>query len=79
MEAAEPASQGHSLPSVYSASNLLVLLNDGILRKELRKKSTRGKNCEAGLRNKIVTTSPCLGPRIMVSWSTRHGCIHLCL
>ena len=25
-------------PSVYSASNLLVLLNDGILRKELRKK-----------------------------------------
>jgi hypothetical protein len=24
--------------SVYSASNLLVLLNDGILRKELRKK-----------------------------------------
>lgn len=25
-------------PSVYSASNLLVLLNDGILRKELRRK-----------------------------------------
>lgn len=25
-------------PPVYSASNLLVLLNDGILRKELRKK-----------------------------------------
>lgn len=25
-------------PAVYSASNLLVLLNDGILRKELRKK-----------------------------------------
>lgn len=38
VEAAEPASQDHTLPSVYSASNLLVLLNDGILRKELRKK-----------------------------------------
>lgn len=38
VEAAEPAPQGHILPSVYSASNLLVLLNDGILRKELRKK-----------------------------------------
>ena len=34
----EPASQARLCFSVYSASNLLVLLNDGILRKELRKK-----------------------------------------
>lgn len=53
-------------PSVYSASNLLVLLNDGILRKELRKKlpvvsilpgTEDGKHRDSG---KTVTTSRCV-------------------
>lgn len=33
--------------AVYSASNLLVLLNDGILRKELRRKLPMVRDCRA--------------------------------
>lgn len=59
--------------SVYSASNLLVLLNDGILRKELRKKLPVVRTLQGaegggaqGLGNKTVMASTCV-VRVAVS------------
>ena len=60
-------------PSVYSASNLLVLLNDGILRKELRKKlpvvrivpETEGQ--KQGPQEQNSNHQPVFGARVMVS------------